>query len=73
MATAVEPSARRKSQLWADSYPAIKTEKRSQLGMLAGGYLLTVGKVAKFMARLSGIPILFSYEIRIPESKLEGR
>lgn len=73
MVMAVDPSARRKRQLWADSYLVIKTEKRSQLGMLASGYLVTVRKVAKTIARLLDIPILFSFEIKIPESKLEGR
>ena len=73
MATAVDPSARRKRQLWANRYLATKTEKRSQLGMLASGYLVTVRKVAKTTARLLDIPILFSSEIKVPEFKLEGR
>ncbi len=47
MATAVELSARRKRQLWADRYFIIKTEKRSQLGMLASGYSVTTSMVAQ--------------------------
>ena len=41
--------------------------------MLASGYLVIVRKVAKTTTRLLDIPILFSFEIKVPEFKLERR